>query len=331
MTKKLKKTIKINFKYFYEGFNPEDNFFTNLLRKNYNVIITEDADYVFFSVYGEGPKNIGEIGDKIKKISPILYRFLRKLYEKLYAQKTPELKESKKKVVRIFWSLESQKPEMSKCDWAFSYPYEEEINHPNYMRLPEYLLYGAGKNLVKDKDYVKRLRKQKTRFCNFIYSQDVDGRNNLFKKLNKYKRVDAPGRCMNNMPQISSSSPRDSRDSHDWVKTKLNFMKNYKFTIASENQIIPGYTDEKIYHAMLAGTIPIYYGNPLVNLDFNTKSFINCNDFKNFDEVVKKVIELDKNDKLYEAMLSQPWYHNNNPSEYVNLKRIEQRFKAIFR
>jgi len=326
---KNKKTKKIDFKYFGKSFNPENNFLTNLLRKHYNIIITEDADYVFFSIYGEGAKNIGGIGNRIRKISPTLYRFSRKLYSKLFPQKTPELEESKKKVVKIFWGLETYKPDMSKCDWAFSYFYKEEINHPNYMRVPEYVWYGAGKNLVKDKNYVKRLTKQKTKFCNFIYSNEVKSRNDFFKKLNKYKKVDSPGKCMKNMPSLEENG-RSGVSSEEWSKTKLNFIKNYKFTIAFENNIAPGYTDEKLYHAMLAGTIPIYYGNPLVHRDFNTKSFINCKDFKNFDEVVKKVIKLDKNNRLYEEMLSQPWYHNNKPSKYADIKRLEKRFKEIF-
>ena len=48
-----KKKIKINFKYFWEGFDPENNFFTNFLRRYYNVIISDNPDYLFYSVYPE--------------------------------------------------------------------------------------------------------------------------------------------------------------------------------------------------------------------------------------------------------------------------------------
>lgn len=48
-----KKTIKINFKYFPEDFNPENNFFINNLKKLYDVEISDNPDYVFYSVYPE--------------------------------------------------------------------------------------------------------------------------------------------------------------------------------------------------------------------------------------------------------------------------------------
>ena len=48
-----KKVIKIGFRYFWEGLDPEDNFFTNLLRKKYEVVISNEPDYLFYSVYPE--------------------------------------------------------------------------------------------------------------------------------------------------------------------------------------------------------------------------------------------------------------------------------------
>ena len=48
MARKGKRTIKINFKYFWKTFKPEDNFFTNLLKKNYNIEISENPDFLFF-------------------------------------------------------------------------------------------------------------------------------------------------------------------------------------------------------------------------------------------------------------------------------------------
>ena len=44
--------------------------------------------------------------------------------------------------------------------------------------------------------------------------------------------------------------------------THLRMKKPYKFSIAFENAWYPGYTSEKIVTSMLAGTIPIYWGNP---------------------------------------------------------------------
>ena len=56
----------------------------------------------------------------------------------------------------------------------------------------------------------------------------------------------------------------------------------------------------------MANSIPIYMGNPDVTRDFNSKAFINCNDYKNFDEVIEVIKELDNNDEKYMEMLRQP-------------------------
>ena len=333
MDKKLnqkKKTIKINFEHFWKGFDKKDNFFTKILKKHYNVIITsKDPKYVFFSVYDDDfkQKNIKWIGDLIRSVFPNLYIFVRKIYAKLTKKPLPS--PTKKNSVRIFFNLEYQKPEMDKCDWAFSYVYEDEINHPRYMRIPEYYFGGAGKDLIKKQNFAKKTKNQKTKFCNFIYSNEVKSRNEFFKKISKYKKIDSPAKCMNNMLSLEKKG-RVGLTTQEWMKNKLKFMKAYKFTIAFENRIIPGYTDEKIYHAMLSGSIPIYVGNPLIGRDFNTKSFINYGDYKNMEKFIERIIEIDTNDKEYEKMLKQPWYNGNKPSEWVNEKKMVKRLKEIF-
>jgi hypothetical protein len=94
-------------------------------------------------------------------------------------------------------------------------------------------------------------------------------------------------------------------------------LKSYKFTIAFENTYQVGYTTEKLWQPFLANSIPIYCGDPNVTRDFNPKAFINCNDYDNFDDVIKRVIELDSDDELYMQMLrenplNEPQRENSN-------------------
>lgn len=57
---------------------------------------------------------------------------------------------------------------------------------------------------------------------------------------------------------------------------------------------------------MFAHSIPIYFGNPRVGLEYNKKAFIHVNDYNSLENVVKKVIELDNDDDAYMAMLNEP-------------------------
>lgn len=332
-----KKTIKINFKYMYGGFNPKDNFFTVLLKRNYNVIISDNPDYLIYSVYPEtdGIKDLSKKGDFIKKVSPKLYLFLKRIYSKITNFSLKDrfpLPEGN--YVKIFWGSEFVKPDMNKCDWAFSTYYEDVINNPRYMRLltitNDYQLPHFGIPSLRKKIDMKKIKREKTRFCNFIYSQDVPARNEFFVKLSKYKKIDAPGRCMTNMPPISQSNARESRLSSNWVLDKLRFLKKYKFTIAFENFPESGWITEKLTHPMLVNSIPIYIGHKDVNKEFNTKSFINYNDFNNMKEFIDYIIKVDNDDALYEKILREPWYKNNKLPKDLNIKRVDKRFKEIF-
>jgi len=334
-----RKTIKINFRYFWGGFDPENNFFTNLLRKIYNVEISDNPDYIFYSVYPDiYIKDVSKHGKFIKKISPRLYIYLRKIYPKLLLllKGKKNLPEVKGNFVKIFYGAEHVKPDMKKCDWAFSSEFDQNINSSRHMRLPCYLMvdYELGKEAIpplKKKIDFKKIKKEKIKFCNFIYSQDNLLRNNFFKELSKYKKIDSPGRCMNNMLPIGfHSNSKKSRDAINWKQEKLNFIKNYKFSIAFENASVSGWTTEKLTHPMLVNSIPIYFGHKDVAKEFNSKSFINYNDFKNMKEFIKYIIKVDNDDELYEKILREPFYNSKELPFWFKEESYLKRFKEIF-
>ena len=239
---KNKKKIKINFKYFWEGFDPEDNFFINLLRKQYDVKISDNPDFLFYSVFPELKikSDLSDKGDFIKKISPKLYVLLRHIYSKIILLLEGESSRPlppQGKYIKIFYGAEHKKPKMEECDWAFSSYFEEDIKNSRHMRLSaqmvsDYQLKNFGAPPLKKKIILKKIKKEKKKFCNFIYSQEILPRNNFFKMLNKYKKIDSPGRCMNNMAPIGPhENPKKSRMFKNWIEEKLDFIKDYKFTI----------------------------------------------------------------------------------------------------
>jgi len=312
--------LKINFKYFPREARKEDNFFLNLLEKNFDYEIREDADFVFFSTFTRNKKEI-----------PLLNT----------------------KATKIFWTGENINIDMKKCDYAFGFEYENEINNKKYMRLPLYAYYGAGKNLIKEKSYnPSKILSQKEKFCAYIYSKDAKERVEFFNKLNKYKKIDSPGKSMNNCPPIIPKrleqmakplqfiekkygkypiSALISRHSKNWTQDKIDYLKNYKFTIAFENSEKVGYTTEKIYHPMLANSIPIYWGNPEISRDFNTKSFVNYYDYNDLNKVIDKIIEIDTDKKIYLKMLSEPWFKRNKPNKWCGEERIVKQLENIFK
>ncbi len=113
-------------------------------------------------------------------------------------------------------------------------------------------------------------------------------------------------------------------------ESKPPFIRQYKFTIAFENESCPGYTTEKIIHALAAGSVPIYWGNPDVARLFNPSAFINCHDFSSFEEVVEKILSIDDNDNDYKHYLSASPFAGDNNVINRESERAIARFQEIF-
>ena len=275
--------------------------------------------------------------------------------------------------IRIGYYCENMIPDLTICEWAFGVPYEEEVKHPRYRRIQ---WHGFDPNLlIKKNQNLEAIIAQKTKFCNFLYSNPVPFREKFYSAISKYKPIDAPGKSMNNMPSIDSTMLQVSK----WER-KRKFLSQYKFTIAFENYSYPGYNTEKLLDPMTVNSLPIYWGNPYIVKHFNANSFINtheglkvnnssiisflestCNpDFKDmrplnykepyyrvkrklksigreikikiqynsiFDEIIEKVIEIDRDESLYAKYLSEPWFYNNRPPSNQS---VVNRWKEIF-
>ena len=220
----------------------------------------------------------------------------------------------KYKCVRVFYTGENVRPNFNECDYAFSFDYP--VTEKNY-RLPIYRLYLQDFEQLKNRHTDDANTVIKKRFCNFLYSNvTATERIDFFQKLNQYKKVDSGGKVLNNLGYF--------------VNNKHEFLQHYKFTIAFENTSYPGYTTEKILHPLIANSIPIYWGNPLIAKDFNPKAFVNCHEYENFEQVIDKVIEIDNDDDLYHAYLKEPVFPDNIKNQYVNECNIFRRFESIF-
>ncbi len=100
------------------------------------------------------------------------------------------------------------------------------------------------------------------------------------------------------------------------VTDKVEFLSRYRFGLACENSRWPGYTTEKLFEALRAGTIPIYWGDPQVGDVFNSRRIIDVTSFPSEKAFVARVRELEANPDLYERMRREPWFAGGaEPSE----------------
>lgn len=217
--------------------------------------------------------------------------------------------------IRLYYTGENIRPNFKECDYAFSFDY---LNNERNYRLPIYRLNYAYKDLIIPQqnsmtDFEKR------KFCCFLYSNPrCKVRNQFYHLLSSYKTIDSGGKLFQNIPK-----PVPVGDEIEW-------MRNYKFCIAFENSSFPGYTTEKLLHALVANTIPIYWGNPLIYKDFNPNAFINVHEFRNISDAIKKVIELDQNPSEYQRFLNEPRLPGNQEIDECKEDNIIRKFDEIF-
>ena len=137
--------------------------------------------------------------------------------------------------------------------------------------------------------------KLKTKFCAAVisnYKATDHFRLNFIEKLNSYKKVDMGGKYLNSFGGIS-------------VKDKIKFLSSYKFSIAMENTNGDGYISEKIIDSFLAGTIPIYYGDYMLDEYINPKTYILIKGIQDLNKKIEYIKKIDKNVKLYKEFLKE--------------------------
>lgn len=161
------KTLKIKLVGFYDGFNPDNFLMFKILGKYYNVVFSDDPDYIICS---ESQKP---------------YEYCK------YPQ------------VRIMYSGENYIPDLNLVDYAIcNYPVKL-LDRCFYLPLCVGSNSGHGKYLDgKERNYSHDILKEKEYFANLICSHDSEYqyRSRFFERLSQYKRVESPGTFMNNMP-----------------------------------------------------------------------------------------------------------------------------------
>lgn len=159
-----RKKIKIKFVDFWNGFEQQSNDFLEALKKNYEVDISDNPDYLFYSGFG---------------------------FDHL-----------KYNCIRIFFTGECITPNFNECDYAIAF--DRISFGDRYLRLPLYNIFQYKKeydSLLSRPSFAKENLEKKSGFCSFVVSNCFadDVRAIFFDKLSQYKKVSSGGRFRNNI------------------------------------------------------------------------------------------------------------------------------------
>lgn len=222
--------------------------------------------------------------------------------------------------ITVFFAGEAIAGDLNLFDYIISFDKHWECDD-RIGRIPLLTFFGLEDEFLINRSEIKG--ESKRQFCNFIYSNSNahPRRDELFYLISKYKSVDSLGRHLNN------KSCEVDRFAADWRKGSIDIKSNYRFSISAENAEYRGYTSEKIMTSFLAGSIPIYWGNPLVEEEFNPKAFINANKY-NDKELLEIVESVDTCDEIYHEMVNQPWMTDEQLVRFHKDKEKYERFIA---
>ena len=230
----------------------------------------------------------------------------------------------------LFFTGENRSPPLDKFDYCLSF--YRDSDDPRHLRCPVFLphLHSHGyamKNLIKS-DADTRADTERQRFCAFIATNGgASVRNRFVQALSEYKAVDCPGVVLNNMPSDAIGPPGDAA-------AKVRFLKRYRYAVCFENTSTwgsEGYVTEKLTDAMLAGCIPLYWGDHRVEEDFNPGSLIDLTRFgDDVEAMVRHVAEIDQNPIAIQAIIKAAWLPNNQIPKTLAEETIQSYFEDIF-
>jgi len=232
----------------------------------------------------------------------LLFKKLSHYFELTFDQDTPDVliyscygtNFRKYRTTRIYFTGENSRPNYHHCDFSLSYRRDRSGRNVHF----PYYLFGDLSELEQSP---RPSFGPKQKFCNFIYNNaGCEFRNQFYHALSKHRKINAAGKVFNNTPGLKG------RFAGGYRQSKIDFIKPFKFTLAFENESYPGYTTEKLADALLAGTVPIYWGDPKVSERFNPAAFINCHDFPNMADAIDHVLAVDRDDDLYRKYLEAP-------------------------
>lgn len=188
---------------------------------------------------------------------------------------------------------------------------------PELFYLPLYVCYYGFNiyNKLKEPRHITEEEFNKKGNCLSLISNTWGSyRNSFLLKLMDRINVDNYGGFMHNKDNklIQNTSWFDPR-----LGTEIG---KYKFMMCMENKSIQGYHTEKILHGFRNNIIPIYWGDNTCRLIFNSKAYINVNEY-GIENAIEKIVELCNDFNKYKEMLEEPIITDNS---VLNMKEFNK-------
>ncbi|OAY79377.1 alpha-(1,4)-fucosyltransferase [Ananas comosus] len=202
----------------------------------------------------------------------------------LYENAMPPRKRRKGDPLRVYIDLEASRKPTGFEDIFIGYHAKDDVQ-ATY----------AGKSFHISRSYHVSTHKRNDILVYWSSSRCLEQRDQLAKSFLSLVPHHSFGKCLNNVGGLDKAlsfypdcSVSDSSAPHWWDHLHCS-MSNYKFVLAIENTRTESYVTEKLFYALEAGAVPIYFGAPNVWDFVPPNSIIDGSKFKSIEELASYV------------------------------------------
>jgi hypothetical protein len=214
----------------------------------------------------------------------------------------------------VAWSMECEVHFRLLSDMRFMQHFDLTMTYHLDADVPATYVPGGPMHEVAQALRSPRLPKRKEPLLVSFISSGLDrsGRRNYLQELALELAIDSYGKFMNNQ----------KLDTDSGHQSKLETISQYKFTIAFENASRKDYVTEKLFQALMAGSVPVYLGAPNVN-DFvpGEHCFIDAADFESPRALAEYLKSLARDDDAYNAYFA--WKQKPFLAGFEKLQALE--------
>ena len=142
-----------------------------------------------------------------------------------------------------------------------------------------------------------------------IFSHCEPVRTEYTRQLMRYIQVDSYGTCLKNKNGLIERYGKIN-DRYVFKEQKIELSRQYKFSLVFMNQDCDYFIDDRLYHALTTGSVPVFMGTDKVDqfLPGNLKnSIIKVSDFKSPKELADYLKYLSSNETVYNKYLEWKW------------------------
>jgi len=205
----------------------------------------------------------------------------------------------------------------------------EYFDDPRYMRFPLWLMYMFEPESNED-SLIKRCSELRFpqggrhhKFASLISRVDILGiRTEMYKSMVSIDSVDCAGALMHNCDDLWEVFSDD----------KKRFISEYKFNVCPENSNCSGYVTEKVFQAIDAGCIPVYWGSynhpePEV---VNPEAVVFWDKGGNNAKALALMGDMNRSQAIYEDFTHQPRLNKNAEAFVISkFQELEKRIRAL--